>query len=117
METLFYKREMQRSNVSELPRIGYVCVHEGGEFIAAGFLRRIEGNIGWFDGLISNPEATGVVRNEALDTIVESLVEHAKKLKIKRIIAHTVDESIEVRSKRHKFRSLPHKLIALNLEV
>jgi hypothetical protein len=98
-----------------LPKIGYIALL-GKRPIAAGFLRKVEGNIvAQLDGLTSNPYFGSKIRHIAITKIVEQLIEDAKDLKLQGIIAFTTDDTVIKRAQSIGFVSISHKLIALNL--
>lgn len=115
MRYLFLTREMPLAVVETLPRIGAMVCHENGKPIAAGFLRKIEGSYGMFDGLISNPEASSTIRNEALNMVMTYIIEQARKLKLKNVVGYSIDKSALERSRKHGFYPLPHSVVALEL--
>jgi len=100
--------------VEEMPELGFMSFKEGRP-VAAGFLRRCEGNYGIFDGLTTNPNVSGAIRHECIDAVVERIVLEAKKLGLKSIVALSVDDGTLMRAKRHGFLDLPHKAISLSL--
>ena len=87
---------------SEMPEIRYVA-SERGEPIAMGFLRRVEGGYAQLDGLITNPEAPGDMRSYAIDTVVAQLLETARQLEIKAVMATSIDKNTLERSKKFGF--------------
>ena len=82
----------------DLPKTGYI-VYYGKQPIAVGFIARIEPNNGMLDSFASNPYYGSKIRHEALDLIVNTLIEDAKRLKLKRLIAFSQDEGIINRAK------------------
>ena len=107
-------RDMNGDLIGDLPQIGYV-VSERGEPIAAGFIRRCEGNYSLLDSLITNPTAPGDMRSSAIDVVVEQLIKISKELGLRSLVAHTKDKNTLVRAKRFGFQVLPHTLISLSL--
>lgn len=102
--------------LEDMPAIGAI-VCERGTPIAAGFLRKCEGNIALFDGLVTNPDAESYQRNAALDLLVSQLIKTAKELELKGIIGWSRDELVLLRSYRHGFKQLPDAVIALDLSI
>ncbi len=100
--------------MKSLPKIGYIALMNK-QPIAAGFLRRVEGNIvAQLDGLTSNPYFGSKIRHEGITGVVNRLIDDAKDLKLKGIIAFTSDYSILVRAEDIGFVILEqHKGIAL----
>lgn len=102
------------SSADDLPEMG-VVVFERGTPLAAGFLRRCEGGIAIFDGLVTDPGAESTQRNVALDLVVSQLIKTAKELKLKGIIGWSRDNLVLLRSYRHGFKELPETVITLSL--
>lgn len=107
-------RDMELSNISDLPNLGYMYSHEG-QGIAAGFLRLVEGGYAIMDSLITNPSKDSVIRHIAIDAVVSKLIEDAKSLKISKILAFSVDEGTLIRSQKHGFVKQAHSLITLEM--
>lgn len=97
-----------------LPETGLV-IFERGTPVAAGFLRKCEGSLAIFDGLVTDPNAESSQRNQALDLLVSQLIKTAKELELKGIIAWTREDVVLMRSYRHGFKKLPETVIALDL--
>lgn len=115
LRALLLLRELPTSYADEVPVYGFIAF-ENRKPIVIGFLRRMEGNYGWIDGLISNPEVDGPVRHAALDQVVLHLIDKAKELKLKRVLGFTVDNSTLERSYRLGFKKQPHSIIVLELD-
>lgn len=107
-------RGMNPAIVRELPEIGYLALN-GSEYVAAGFLRKAEGNYGIADGFVTNPEINGTLRNEGLDEVLKQIISKAKQLRLKVIIAWTKDFNTLSRAKRHGFEEIPNAAMALDL--
>lgn len=118
-------RELRVPPINEMPHLGYLVhnlqsedlVHnlQGGHFIAAGFIRRVEGSFGLFDSLVTNPDSTPEERNSALDIVVNQLLTEAKARGMKKLIAFSEDKNTLLRSERFGFVKLSHTLIALDI--
>lgn len=98
-------------NIENVPQIGYVAYEDNmtrdpDKMIAAGFLRQCEGNYAIFDGLITNPEVAASVRSEAIDMVVECLINTAKSLKINKIIGFSTDKNTLIRALKFGFTHL-----------
>lgn len=98
-----------------LPKIGYIA-YQGKMPIAVGFLRRIEPYYAQIDTLISNAYCGSILRNEAIEKILESLILDAKLLKIKAITAHIRDKETLLRAETHGFLVVSHAVLALSLQ-
>lgn len=86
----------------EIPKIGYIIVDKD-EFVAACFLRKVEGGFGQIDGLVSNPLANSEQRHSALDLAIDKCLKAASKHGIKQLISFIRDVSALMRSNRHGF--------------
>lgn len=109
-------RNLSTHVLDDLPRNGLI-VMDGATPIAAGFIRLCEGNHGLFDSYITNPDMTPNARNSALDVLTLALIEESKALKLKVVLALTVDENTKVRSIKHGFVQLEHTVLALSDEI
>lgn len=97
-----------------LPKVGYIaCV--GKQPIAAGFLRRLEPNLAIFDTLCSNAYFGSEARHKAIDLVVSNLIEDANRMKLKGILAFTVDKGVKARAADLGFNFLPDALMVLPL--
>jgi len=101
-------------NMNTIPKIGYMVLMNNHP-IAAGFLRKVEGNIAQLDGLTSNAYFGSLIRHQAIELVVDNLIRDAKSLKMKGIIATTADEGILKRAITLGFHIVPHSVIALKL--
>ncbi len=101
-------------NMKTLPKIGYIAMMNGHP-IAAGFLRRVEGGYGQLDTLTSNKYFGSKIRHDGIVKVVNALIEEATDLKMKGLIAFTIDEGVLKRSAEIGFKMLPQRLIALKL--
>lgn len=95
-----------------LPKIGYIALRKGTP-VAAGFLRRLEGNMAHFDGLTTNPFLGSIIRNQGISSIVNTLINEAKSIGLDGIVATTNDESVLKRAESLGFTLVPQKIIAL----
>ncbi len=107
-------RGMDLELANDIPRIGYI-VYGNLEPIAAGFLRLVEADYLILDSLITNPNASGKTRNDAIDMVVDALITRAKLLGKLKIIANSIDANTLERSKKHGFRQTLHRMIVLDL--
>lgn len=99
---------------SLIPQVGYIAFNEK-QPVAAAFLRKAEGGIAIFDGLITNPAAPSSARDVALDLAVSQLIEYAKQSGLKGIIAWSEDKNTLLRASRHGFVQSPQTVIMLSL--
>ena len=98
-----------------LPETGFLAWHEGFP-VAAGYLRRVEGGYGWIDSLVTDATAPGASRNEALDLITTALVEEARRLELRGIIAFTKDQNTYSRAMKHGFCGQQFAVITKDLK-
>lgn len=97
-----------------LPKTGYIAFL-GKQPIASGFLRRLEGGYAQFDTFVTNPHFGSKVRNDAINFIVNALMEDAKSLKLKGILAVSEDKGIISRAKLLGFQEIKQTLLGLKL--
>lgn len=116
--TMHSKRENALGEASismqELPKIGYVA-YLGKQPVAAGFMRRVEPSYAQFDTFLSDPFFGSKIRHEALKMIVDQLIEDARDLKVRGVIAFTTDEGILDRALSNGFSMVDHVLLAKRL--
>ncbi len=109
-------QDIENVSMKSLPKIGYIALLNN-QPIAAGFLRKVEGNIvAQLDGLTSNPYFGSNIRHNGITLIVNRLIEDAKDLNLKGIIAFTQDNSIINRAKSIGFNVVNATTIALTLK-
>lgn len=116
-ETLLYWLARHKAYLpghDEMPAIGYMA-YDGQQAIACGFLRKVEGGMGQLDGLCTNPEALPSKRHDAIDLVVNRILDEAKALGMRNLLAMSTDKSVLMRSQRHGFKSCPHTLIVVDL--
>lgn len=99
----------------EMPETGFVARQVDGPIAASAFIRKCEGGYAQLDGIASNPNCSSEFRNWALDLVMKSCIQEAKRLGITQLIGFTCDDSTQMRSERLGFVQLPHRLMALNL--
>lgn len=100
--------------VEDMPKIGYIVEHEN-DYLGAGYLRAVEGDIGIMEGLVTNPAADSALRHVAIESIVTTIVERAKDLGVICILSWTSEPSILARSKKHGFREPKTTLIVKDM--
>lgn len=110
------KRSLPPAEASDMPEFGYIA-YEDDTPVCAAFLRRCEGSYAILDGLVTNPDILGSLRNFAIDTITEMLVFLGRELGLKSIICFSVDESTIARAKRHGFKEVKYLLMKKNLSL
>lgn len=97
-------------SIFELPKVGSVaCFHE--HPIAAGFIRRIEGNWGMFDSYVTDASQKPRVRHEALDCLTLELLAKAKVLGMTSIISFSTDTRTIERAQKHGFALYPSQVL------
>lgn len=107
-------RALNGSLSHDLPTLGLITYYETTP-VAAGFLRRVEGNYCMLDSLITNKNIPSDYRDMALDYLVPKLINLAKSQGFTKIIAFSQDKHTLIRSLKHGFVHLPHTPIALDL--
>lgn len=107
-------RDLKNNFANDLPEIGYITVDRNRP-IAAGFIRRMEGNFAMLDSLITDPLAVAELRSKAIDLVVTKLIKEAKLLEIKHFFAFSKDANTIERSLKHGFMKLPDTVIGVDL--
>lgn len=103
--------------MKNLPKIGYIAMLDNIP-IAAGFLRRVEGDeVAQIDGLTSNPHFGSIIRHKGINLVLNQLVIHAKELNLLGLYAFCQDVSTIKRAEDIGFRVVSHSTLSLNLGV
>jgi hypothetical protein len=109
-------KEMGALQESYIPKIGFIAYSNTEyQYVAAGFLRMVEGGFGQLDTFVTNPSIAPHIRNEAIILITDKLIETAKSLKLTGIYAFTADKSIISRAEATGFRVKNQSVITLLL--
>jgi len=103
--------DLHSITMKTLPKVGYIT-YLGDQPIAAGFLRRLEPCFAQIDTLVSNKMFGSQVRHSGIEKVVDSLLDDAKRLKLKGIVAHTADQGILDRAKSIGFHIVNQVIIA-----
>lgn len=74
---------------NSLPATGLII-----DGIAVGFLYQTDSDICYLENLISNPDSNKEERLEAVNLIINGLIEKAKELKFKTVYSHTTLNSV-----------------------
>lgn len=98
----------------DLPGHTYCCLYNGKIAATAG-LRLIEGTICLIDSMATDQSVPGEIRHQMLDRLTATIIEKAKELGFKKLIATTEDLSILERAKRHGFSAVPQLIIVKEL--
>jgi len=90
-------RDLDEELVNDLPELGFIAFNQE---VAVGtmFLRDIEGNYAMIDSAITNPKASPIVRDEAMDLLTDAILKEAKLLKIKKLLIFTRDPNVIARA-------------------
>lgn len=105
-------RDAHMPGNEEMPAIGFVAYAEEHP-VAAGFIRRVEGGLGQLDGLTTNPWMPADLRSRGIDFVVETIIDEAKGLGIKNLMAFTSEPNVLIRSAKFGFVQSNHVVIAL----
>ena len=114
LEELLKARDIPFERYADIPKLGLIAYKDEVP-VVLGFLREVEGGYAMMDSLITNPSIAPEIRNDMIDLLVTELIELAKQNKFKSIIAVSVDKNTIIRSQKHGFILLDHKLISLRL--
>lgn len=107
------KQGVSETSSAELPEIGRVALFAK-KPAAAIFLRRAEGNLGLIDGLCASPEIRRAERHHIIDSLVEALIQEARKLKLAALMFFSRSGSVFTRAERFGFRDPGFKVMRLN---
>jgi hypothetical protein len=72
--------------------------------VCAGFLYQTDSDLALIEGLISNPETSAQIRDEALDDLVTALCVQARTLGYQAISGFTQVPRVASRAQRHGFK-------------
>jgi hypothetical protein len=111
LESQNYKDEVLPDS---LPKIGFIA-SDSATHIAVGFLRLMEGNIAQIDSLVSNADLPSEMRHKGISMVVDELIKTSKLLKLKGIMALTVDKSVIMRAEAIGFQVRSHTILSLPL--
>ena len=111
--SMLHKRKAYIPTKAEMPAVGFM-VFDGDTPVSYASLRRIEGGSAMFDGLTSNPDCSPEQRHVGNDLAIKTIIEAAKYLNIKHLVAFTADNSTLMRSIRHGFVEVPHTCVILD---
>lgn len=103
-------RNMHEIDEDDVPKTGFIVFHEKTP-VCVAFLRICEGDMGFFEGLTTNPECHSLIRNIAIDIVTNQIIKKSKDLCMKRIFAWSVDKGTLLRSEKHGFIRSPFTLI------
>ena len=106
-----HRIDSYQMNAHNIPKIGFIVTYTD-DFVAVAFLRMVEGGFAQLDGLATNSHMPAHLRDQAIDLVVEKVLNVADGLKITSVIANTKDYNTLLRSFRHGFVQLPQTLIA-----
>jgi hypothetical protein len=81
-----------------LPKTGFII-----EGLCAGFLYKTDSEIAWLEFVISNPKSDKELRNEALNILIEKLINEAKQSGFKVIFTSVEHTKLIDRYKNHGF--------------
>ncbi len=114
MKAWLGERGLDAPHPDSMPSTGFIATIDGIPS-AVAFLRMIEGNQGKLDYLVSNPHQPPATRFQAIDLVVDAVIQLAKDLKLNELYAHSQEDSLLRRCALKGFESFPHTLIAMNL--
>lgn len=89
LDSFYHSRNMPTLPESFLPKHGAIV-----DGLAAGFLYLSEGNLAFIEGLISMDHVPTMDRSRALDLVTEMLLEDAKRLNVKKVMAYTESQAV-----------------------
>lgn len=99
----------------EFPEVGCLAFEDGLP-VAAGFIRMVEGGYGQIDGLVTSPGALAPVRHDAINEILDKLVDMAQCLGVRQLFAFTSIDSVKRRAVAIGMKQAPVTAYVLPLE-
>lgn len=102
-------------DMEEFPELGVVAFEDGLP-VAAGFVRMVEGGYGQIDGLTTSPAALAPVRHDAINHIVDKLVDMAQCVGVRQLYAFTSVASIKERALAIGMKPAPVSIYVMELE-
>ncbi len=97
-------RRLAPPPVDRLPRIGFIVPD-----VCACFLYQTDSDLAFMDGLIANPIAKKEARDEGLDIIGNLILDEAKRLGFKRVVALSKLDAVANRTVKNGGALAPEK--------
>lgn len=97
----------QAVKLASLPKNGTVIPG-----VAIGFIRECEGNVGLFEGMVTNPHVSSATRDKALKALYQQILSYP----FKTIIGFTGDEGAYKRALANGFSPMHQVLVAFHKE-
>lgn len=111
---LLQSHGMHPGLTNDLPMVGLVAIHEN-KYIAAGFIRQIEGSYGMLDSYITSRDASAELRDKALDMITYKLIKIARQGGATKLLVFSGVENIITRAEKHGAFQIDHKVALIAL--
>lgn len=109
-------RGLDTSLGSTLPAIGYVVFNHSHP-VAMAFARRCEGGLIICEGLVTNPEASPIDRNDGINLILKRLAKLMNRLGYASALMYTVDNHTLMRALEFGCTHLPYYFLSTNLPL
>lgn len=101
---------------SYLPEIGFIVRDEKNTPVAAGFLRKLEGNFGMLDTYVSNASLPAETRHQAIELITQTIEITAKNLGLNGLLFFTAHNSIGQRALDRGYRLTSNIMMVKDLK-
>jgi hypothetical protein len=98
------------------PEIGFIVRDDQGKAIAAGFLRKVEGNVAQMDSFVTNSTVLAEIRHNAIDLLTQTIIATTKNLNLSGLIVITQIQSIADRAVKQGFVINPDIVLGLKLD-
>jgi hypothetical protein len=85
-------------DADHLPKHGFIVDDK-----AVGFLYMTDSKIAWLEFIVANPNVSKEDRSEALDLVINKLIDLAKELEFKTVFSSVTHPRLIERYKRHGF--------------
>lgn len=83
--------------------------------IASGSIRNVEGNYGIMDSFVTNPQCGPEIRHDALNRLMQELIDAGKSLGMRKLLAFSFHDNIMNRAIKYGFEVHSHVYATLNL--
>lgn len=86
-----------------LPKTGVIVENDSGLPICAGFLYKTDSKLAWVEYIVSDPLSDTIERGQALDTLINAIIEMAKSMEFEALFTSSVHERLKARYQEHGF--------------
>lgn len=98
----------------EIPGYGWICFVRD-EPVATMFVRKMDNNLGFIEGITTNPNQEALHRHLALDNLYLTIINWAKENHFKALLGYSVNQSMIERSEKWGFVNTHQTIMSLQL--